>query len=1029
MAQQSIGYKNKNQVALFERFFSIFLILIVFLLTSCGGGESVVENNETVKASDGTELTIKLVDKIGVGSQEIRSLDRNNSAIIIVTLRAANGDAIPNVIITFDADLAIIPGDGTALTDSSGVARITVVGGEVLGAGSVRATATVADGEIITASFGYAVGGITGSPSQVPSSSTSLTIKLIDDDGNEIRELEKNTSAIIEATLLFGGGQPIPNMVVTFSAELSELDPKSSTDLTDENGKARIVITPGQVLGAGTISALVSINDADLKVDYGYRVIADPNEPPAPPVIPSPSFTLKLIDDNGNEIRELERNASATIEATLLTGGGEAIANRVVTFSADLAELSPQSGTGLTDENGKATLTVTAGSSLGAGVVAATVSVNNIELEVDYGYSIFGVVDNAPPGASPAEPDVNDAVSKSNTGAINFVSASPSKIVLRKTGGEGLSEFSEITFRLMGSDNLPMEGKTVSFTLSKTTNIGGLAIDPLVAITNAEGLVKTILQAGSVPTVISVKAVANVQDINDVNQEVNAYSTALVVATGRPDQNSFSLSLDTLNPEAWDIDGTEVDVIARLGDGYNNWVPDGTSVYFTTEGGSIDASCRTIDNACTVKWVSQDPRPSDHRVTILATTLGSESFVDTDSDGVYTVADGEPYIDFYNNNVYDEPFNDMNGNNKFDEPFTVTGNNRWDPAELYVDTDNNGTWDSDEPLVDENGNGVWDDAEVFVDVPNRRYDLGEDYTDISLNDSWDVGEPFVDVANGQYDYGEIFTDRLFLRYQLGNLFTDYNNNGVYSGEGNDPSGETEYTERNGNGFYDGSGLLPGGDPLPTDFDLNGNGVFDGPGYADLGEPYLDANENNEHNFGEVFFDTNNNGVLDSGDGKYTGVLCEEGNSCSDKDELHLRDSVVLVMSGSNPVLILRDTVQDATYYSNDEVVRSNRSSVDISGGRSVTLIAYITDSAGQIMPADTQITVSADVGKLAGALSVNVSNTNQQYYKIDGAEQGRYYLSFAITDSDAARSDSGYISIRVNTPSGVGTTFLVPVRS
>ncbi|MFW8341613.1 hypothetical protein ACOICY_29205, partial [Klebsiella pneumoniae] len=76
-------------------------------------------------------------------------------------------------------------------------------------------------------------------------------------------------------------------------------------------------------------------------------------------------------------------------------------------------------------------------------------------------------------------------------------------------------------------------------------------------------------------------------DIDGTSPLISSQSSVLVISTGKPDQDSFSLSAETLNAEGWDVDGTAVKVTARLADAFNNPVPDGTAVYFTTEGGAI----------------------------------------------------------------------------------------------------------------------------------------------------------------------------------------------------------------------------------------------------------------------------------------------------------------------------------------------------------------------------------------------------------------------------------------------------------
>jgi hypothetical protein len=146
-------------------------------------------------------------------------------------------------------------------------------------------------------------------------------------------------------------------------------------------------------------------------------------------------------------------------------------------------------------------------------------------------------------------------------------------------------------------------------------------------------------------------------------------------SSGIPDQNSFSISVDVLNPRAGSRDGTTVTLTARLADqlGNNSTIPDGTEVFFAADGGSIQSSCTTTNGACSVTWTSQIPRPpagpavadplgsgdmvptySANRATVLVWASGIESFIDNNSNGLFDDGDirdpndpdrGEAFID------------------------------------------------------------------------------------------------------------------------------------------------------------------------------------------------------------------------------------------------------------------------------------------------------------------------------------------------------------------------------------------------
>jgi hypothetical protein len=161
--------------------------------------------------------------------------------------------------------------------------------------------------------------------------------------------------------------------------------------------------------------------------------------------------------------------------------------------------------------------------------------------------------------------------------------------------------------------------------------------------------------------------------LRGVTPTIATMSDQLVISTGVPAQDGFSISIETLNPESWNTDGVVNKVTARLSDHFHNPVPDGTAMYFTTSGGSIQPSCNTIGGACSVNWTSQNPRPLNGRAIILAYAVGEERFLDINGDGVATDA----------------------------TEFT-------DTSEAYRDDNESGTKNPGETFIDFNGNGVFD---------------------------------------------------------------------------------------------------------------------------------------------------------------------------------------------------------------------------------------------------------------------------------------------------------------------------------
>jgi len=254
---------------------------------------------------------------------------------------------------------------------------------------------------------------------------------------------------------------------------------------------------------------------------------------------------------------------------------------------------------------------------------------------------------------------------------IQFVSADPSLMALSGMGTSGQSENSLVSFMVKDKKGNPMAGEIVNFSL--TTGVGGLSLANTSDVSDSEGIVLVNVLSGNVST--SVAVIATLADMS-----ASAQSSQLSVNTGFPDQDSFSLSIDTLNPEGLDYDGETITFTIRAADHFNNPVPDGTAVYFSTEGGAIEPSCSTVKGTCSVVWTSQNPRPSNGRATVIATAIGGESFIDANGNGFYN--HGELFTDL------SEAFQDDNENGIFDLGF-----------EEFFDFNANGIFDS--------GNGIY----------------------------------------------------------------------------------------------------------------------------------------------------------------------------------------------------------------------------------------------------------------------------------------------------------------------------------
>ena len=696
----------------------------MLLLSACGPASQTQTGAKTVSAK-GSTLSLKLED---AGGQAITGVSSAVNGTLTATITDQSRKGVAGLAVTFKTELGRLnPSSGTALTDADGRASVQLLAGETAGAGVVVATVTV-DAEALSTSLSYGVSA------SATTAGATIALTLVDANGTEISTIRADSPGIARATLTDATGHGVAGAVVAFETTLAVLNPESGTVLTDANGVAAVDMIAKDKTGAATISATATVGSNRPTALKAYAV-----SPPAIRVGSGSPFQNRVLSFG---VHPLAAGATTSVSVNVVDVLGNPFATPIVIrFTSDCVAASRSSiDATATTANGQATVTYAATGCEGSDHVVAT---------ANFGGSTFT-----------ASGDIT--VVSDTPASIEFVSATPAMIGLKGAGTSSIPETAVVTFRVKSSQGRPLANQLVSFSLD--TAVGGIALAPTSQSTNSAGDVSTVVQAGTVATPVRVTATL-------ANTAVSTQSSQLAVSTGVPDQDSFTLAVSRRNPEALLYSGEEVTVTAFLADHFNNPVPDGTAVSFMTEGGAIEPSCVTLKGKCSVLWRSQNPFPVDHRSTILATAVGTESFRDEDGDGYFSNADGDAYSD-NGNGQFDEPFTDTNANGIFDEPFVDANlNGVYEFGERFVDYNRNGLYDGNGnnpagELVfnDVNGNGRYDGAgnlaagESFTDLnsngvftPPGFVDLPEAFLDENENGVRDSGEPYVDFdRNGSY---------------------------------------------------------------------------------------------------------------------------------------------------------------------------------------------------------------------------------------------------------------------------------------
>ncbi|MFD0669112.1 hypothetical protein ACT80S_15435 [Ramlibacter sp. MAHUQ-53] len=459
-------------------------------------------------------------------------------------------------------------------------------------------------------------GGTTTGTSQV-------TVELRNAAGTAVSSISVEGGFTARATVKDASGAVVANKLVTFASSAATIATVSpATALTNSAGVAEVAIAPTSVtaVGAATVTASATVNGAAVT---GSRDFA----------ITPLSLSLSAITPGS---ASLVSGGNTSLSVTALIGGVPAGATPVnVNYAASCGRINgSNSGFSVTTN--------------GSGVASADYAA----LQPD-GSPCSGnvVVTAASPGATSRTLTLQVAAPTATS--VTFKSATPSQIYV---AGSGALEQSIVTFKVTSATGAAMSGVSVNFGFPNGQNPLGLLLGATSGLTNASGEVSVAVNSGTIPGPARVRA-SLASDASIFTDTQN-----FTVASGPPSQRYMSLSVATHNIEGWVIDGTATKVTVRLADRQGNAVEDGTVVNFTAEGGQVGYSCATqrVNNiaSCSVDFISQNFRPANGRVSVLAYTTGTKDYVDANGNnrfdaGESLVNQGDAYRDDNENGQYD----------------------------------------------------------------------------------------------------------------------------------------------------------------------------------------------------------------------------------------------------------------------------------------------------------------------------------------------------------------------------------------
>lgn len=442
-------------------------------------------------------------------------------------------------------------------------------------------------------------------------------ITLTDSDGKPTSSIN-NLGAKATVKVTSATGEAISGAIVTFSGNNVSFGTSNGAVLTNADGEASISVKPTNIsdTGAYALSATADFNGNTVTSStYPYTLQAVNVA-----LVNMKASTTNLTSGGSANITLNTQNASTN----------SALNDIVVDFKATCGTFTSDAVTSvngavtttykaITTDNKlcEGTQTITATTASGSSVQQTQVTVANIEANsIIYTKNTPTII-----------PNTNSSMSIS--GEIEFTVFANGVAVSDK----------EVDISLIQA---PSDLSLSSTSLVKTTKLKS----------DSSGKVTVRLYPGALSGPVEVRATLT------SNRAISTISKNVSITTGRAPQEAFSLSVSK-NSLQNDVDGDSATITARFADRLGNTVPDGTVVNFVTEGGKVDGYCATSDGVCTVNFTTQNPRPVDGRVTVLAYVEGNKQFTDLNGNNIWD--NNEPFV----SNIGDF-FRDDNENGLYD---------------------------------------------------------------------------------------------------------------------------------------------------------------------------------------------------------------------------------------------------------------------------------------------------------------------------------------------------------------------------
>ena len=325
------------------------------------------------------------------------------------------------------------------------------------GGGSLEKDGSISDGDSTTETSTYTI-------------SLKGYLKASDTESNSVTA---DAPLELRASLVNEDGDAVSGERITFTLadSIGELDPVAGTALTQSDGVATIELIAGSSAGAGEVTATFTIDSVSYTDTFAFESDGTAST--------EPQLNITAVNSSGENTRNVDYSNPLTVQVELEIDGEPAAFKLVEFVLTGLGTVNPTNGTALTNAQGIATISLLAGTEVGAGSIVATYTDNENIVYSSDGYT-FTTEGDAPVQGESLDFSIGLSLTSSTSlTEISTISAADSGVVKAT---------------VLDGDGIKVEGAVVNF----SSTLGNLIPSIGTALTNENGIASLNLTSGTV---------------------------------------------------------------------------------------------------------------------------------------------------------------------------------------------------------------------------------------------------------------------------------------------------------------------------------------------------------------------------------------------------------------------------------------------------------------------------------------------------------------------------------------------------